>query len=129
MTPTTCTTVETPTGGPDLLEGLIHIYGRERALYQDVLRLSHEQIELVRNGEGLPGIRRVLDAKRERLDEISRLEESSAAARQEWERLRTGLGGPQPARLQQSLQAVGELIEQILQVEVENDRLFMSLAR
>jgi len=121
--------VEAPAGGPDLLEGLIDIYGRERVLYQEVLQLSREQAELVRRGEGLAGIRLILDAKRERLDEISRLESVSTAARDAWEQRRLGPGGTQPARLQQSLQAVGALIEKILQVEAENDRLFMSMAR
>ncbi|MBC8425940.1 hypothetical protein H8E07_17650 [bacterium] len=128
MAPTTSTTLETPRTGPDLLDGLIEIYGRERVLYLEVLQLSREQAAQVERGEGLAGIRRLLDAKRECLDEISRLEHNSLAARGEWERLRHGLTGAQPVRLQQSLQAVGELIEKILQVEAENDRLFMSLA-
>jgi len=121
--------VETPTGGPDLLEGLIDIYSRERVLYQEVLQLSREQADLVRQGEGLPDIRRVLDAKRERLDEIARLERTSAPARGEWERRRQGLGGSQPVRLRQSLQVVGTLIEKILQVEAENDQLLMTMTR
>ena len=129
MAPTTSTPLETPTGGPDLLDGLIETYGRERVLYREVLQLSREQAALVERGEGLAGIRRLLDAKRERLDEIARLERGSTAARAEWERVRHVRSGVQPVRLQQSLQAVGELIEQILQVETENDRLFMSLAR
>jgi hypothetical protein len=129
MAPTASTPPETRAGGPDLLDGLIEIYGRERQLYREVLRLSEEQASLVRRGEGLAAIRRLLDAKRERLDEIARLESGSTAARAEWERMRHGLSGSQPVRLQQSLQAVGELIERILQVEAENDRLFMSLAR
>jgi len=128
MAPTTSTPLETPRTGPDFLDGLIEIYGRERVLYQEVLQLSHEQAAQVERGEGLAGIRRLLDAKRERLDEISRLEHNSQAARGEWERVRHNLAGSQPIRLQQSLQAVGELIEKILQVEAENDRLFMSLA-
>ena len=129
MAPTTSTPVDAAIDGPTLLEGLIDLYGRERVLYQEVLQLSMDQAELVRSGQGLVHLRRVLDAKRDRLDEITRLETQSGAARSYWERHRGSLEGSQPVRLQQSLQVVGELIEKILRVEAENDRLFMDMAR
>jgi len=128
MAPMACTSSETALNGPMLLEGLIDLYGRERVLYQEVLQLSMDQADLVRAGESLRHIRHVLDAKRDRLDEIARLERESAPARSYWERHRDGLGGSHPIRLQQSLHTVGELIEKILQVESENDKLFMGLA-
>ncbi len=128
MAPTACMSAETATTGPMLLEGLIDVYGRERVLYQQVLQLSQDQADRIRAGESLRHIRRILDAKRDRLDEISRLERESAPARSYWERNRNGLDGSQPVRLQQSLHAVGALIEKILQVEAENDKLFLELA-
>ena len=128
MAPTACTPAETHHGAQMLMEGLIELYGRERVLYQEVLQLSRDQGDLIRDGESLRGIRRVLEAKRDRLDEISRLERDSAEARTYWERNRGSLRGSQPVRLQQSLVAVGELIERILTVEAENDRLFLELA-
>lgn len=127
MAPTTCTPIET-SGGPRLLEGLIDLYGRERILYQEVLQLSRDQAALIRDGESLRGIRRILEAKRDRLDEITRLERDSEDARRYWEHHRGGLRGSQPVRLQQSLVAIGELIERILQVEAENDKLFLEMA-
>jgi hypothetical protein len=119
---------KTTQDGTMLLEGLIDLYGRERVLYQEVLQLSNDQADLVRAGESLRRVRQVLDAKRERLDEIARLERESATARSYWERHRYELGGSHPVRLQQSLHAVGELIEKILQVESENDKLFLEMA-
>ena len=138
MAPMACTSGETALNGPMLLEGLIDLYGRERVLYQEVLQLSRDQSDLVRAGESLRRIRHVLDAKRDRIGataalhagfqaEIARLERESGTARSYWERKRDGLGGSHPIRLQQSLHTVGELIEKILQVEAENDELFMGL--
>ena len=128
MAPTTYTPAEAPSHGPDLVEGLIDLYARERGLYQEVLRLSRDQAALVRDGRGLGDIKMVLEAKRQRLDEIARLERGSTEARRYWEQRRDALAGAQSARLQQSLQVVGDLIESILQIEAENDRLFMNMA-
>ena len=128
MAPTACTPAETSRSAQMLMEGLIELYGRERVLYQEVLQLSRDQAGLIRDGESLRGIRRVLEAKRDRLDEIARLERDSGEARRYWERHRGSLRGSQPVRLQQSLVALGELIEQILKVEAENDRMFLEMA-
>ncbi len=128
MASTACTPAETSTAPQMLLEGLIDLFARERVLYEEVLQLSRDQADLIRDGESLRGIRRVLEAKRERLDEIARLERRGAEARACWERHRGDLRGSLPVRLQQSLVSMGELIEQILQVEAENDKLFLELA-
>jgi hypothetical protein len=127
MAPTASTPVDRSASIGALCESLIEMYRRERDLYQDVLRLSRDQGQLIRRGESLSRLRHLLTTKRERLDEITRLEDVHAQVRRSWELRRGELNGSLPIRLQQSLQAVGSLIEEILKVEAENDRLFIQL--
>jgi hypothetical protein len=127
MTPTASTPVDRSAPVSALCETLIEMYRCERELYRDVLRMSRDQADLVRSGESFSRLRHLLTSKRHRLDEIARLEERHALVRRSWELRRGELGGSLPVRLQQSLQAVGELIEEILKVEAENDRLFIRL--
>jgi hypothetical protein len=108
---------------------LLQVYARERELYVEVLRLSREQTAMIRRGESLAAVRRVLTAKRDRLDEVARLERLLAAPRRSWQERRRQGGLPATADLQRLLQELGGLIEEILQVEAENDRLFLELAR
>lgn len=108
---------------------LLQVYARERELYVEVLRLSREQTAMIRRGESLAAVRRVLTAKRDRLDEVARLERLLAAPRRSWQDRRRHGGLPAAADLQGLLQELGGLIEEILLVEAENDRLFLELAR
>ncbi len=108
---------------------LLQVYARERELYVEVLRLSREQTAMIRRGENLAAVRRVLTAKRDRLDEVARLERLLAAPRRSWRDRRRHGGLPAAADLQRLLQELGGLIEEILMVEAENDRLFLELAR
>lgn len=108
---------------------LLQVYARERELYVEVLRLSREQTAMIRRGESLAAVRRVLTAKRDRLDEVARLERLLSAPRRSWQDRRRHGGLPAAADLQGLLQELGGLIEEILLVEAENDRLFLELAR
>lgn len=108
---------------------LLKLYARERELYVEVLQLSREQTAMIRRGESLAAVRRILAAKRDRLDEVARLERLLAAPRRTWQGRRRGERLPAAADLQQVLQDLGGLIEEILMAEAENDRLFLEMAR
>jgi hypothetical protein len=128
---TTLTTA--PADGTAVVESpvptLLNLYARERELYVEVLQLSREQTAMIRGGESLAAVRRVLVAKRDRLDEVARLERLLIAPRSCWQERRRGEGWPSAADLQQVLQDLGGLIEEILMAEAENDRLFLEMAR
>ncbi len=107
------------------LQDLLALYGQERRIYGEVLELSRRQGEMIRRREDLGAIREVLEAKRSRLELIGQLEARHAEARRYWERQRSLLTGPLVVQLQRALQDVGTIIEEILQLEADNDRLFL----
>ena len=115
--------------GESPVPALLKLYAREKELYVEVLQLSREQTAMIRRGESLAAVRRILAAKRDRLDEVARLERLLAAPRRSWQGRRRGEGWPSAADLQQVLQGLGGLIEEILMAEAENDRLFLEMAR
>jgi len=124
MTPTGWNAAET--GADAALPGLLALYGAERRLYGEILALSRRQGELLRAGATLTEIRGLLQEKRDRLDEIARLEQEHAASRALWAANRHGWRGGAAAALHQALREVGALIEQILEVEERNDRLLLA---
>ena len=111
------------------VDDLVRLYEREGELYREVLRLSKDQTSMIRRGEGLDAVRRVLVEKRGWLDEISRLEREHASQRRAWTGRSREEDGGAPTALPRALQAVGTLIEEILMVEAENDRLFLEMTR
>jgi len=128
MGPTRSTGAEVARQRERQLQDLLDLYGRERRLYGSVLELSRRQGELIRQQADLPAIRELLEHKRHYLDQVNDLESVQAEALAYWQHRRTLLSGPLVVQLQQALQEVGDVIEQILQLEAENDHLFLQQA-
>ncbi len=112
----------------ELLGALLDLYAAESRLYQEILALSRRQSEMIRAGRALPEVRALLAAKRDRLDEVARLEEERAGARAMWVAGRDRWSGEAAARLHAALREVGGLIEEILTLEETNDRLLLEAA-
>jgi len=110
-----------------LLERLLRLYAEERRIYSEVLSLSRRQGELVRHGEGIHKMHRILVAKQKHLDDIAHLEEADRTAREAWREHRERWSGTASARLHAAIQEVGSLIEEILLSEEENDRLLLEM--
>jgi FlgN protein len=109
-----------------LLEAVVSLYEQEKEIYRSILSLSRRQTEMIRDGQELSEIRVILGQKNARLDKVKSLERQYAEARAHWERKRSVLTGEIPARLQTLFTDIGNMIEEILQVEAVNDQLFMS---
>ena len=113
----------------ELLQRLLGLYEEERQIYRQVLELSRQQGEIMRQGGGLGEIRRVLEKKKNCLEIIGRLELMEKRNKQDWERRRQGFSRASRNRLQQALNQVTGLIEEILTCEEENDLYLIEQAR
>lgn len=110
----------------ELLQSLLELYAGEAGLYREVLVLARRQLAAIRTGTPLSQVRDLLAAKSERLDAIARLELEQAGARTLWETRRDRWSGPAVARVHDALREVGGLIEEILVVEEQCDRLLLA---
>jgi len=110
------------------LTRLVELYESERRLYGEILDLSRRQGRAIRDGRPLEEIRGLLERKRLMLEMIVHMEAGCQEARRGWEAHRHRLAGDLAARMQTVLAAVAALLEEILAVEAENDRLFLSFA-
>ncbi len=109
----------------ELLGILLDLYAAESRLYREVLALSRRQEEAIRAGLSLHDVRGLLAAKRDRLDEVARLEAERADARAAWTAGRRRWSGAAAARLHAALREVGGVIEEVLVLEQTNDRLLL----
>lgn len=126
MASTPCTAAERPNDAA--LARLVELYESERRLYAEILDLSRRQGEAIRAGRPLEEIRGLLERKRLMLEMIVHMEAGCLEARRGWEAHRHRLTGDLASRMQAVLAAVAGLLEEILTVEAENDRLFLSFA-
>ncbi len=122
------TTAEAGRSEGRLLDSLLALYGREAAIYRQVVDLSIRQGEMLRSGVAMPELRHLLEQKRQRLNAIQALEISEAQARACWERNRERWSADAKARLHRALSEVGGLIEEILEYEEQNDRMLIEKA-
>ena len=113
----------------ELLQRLLGLYEEERQIYGQVLDLSRQQGDIMRQGGGLGEVRRVLEKKKNCLEIIGRLELMEKRNKQDWERRRQGFSRPNRNRLQQALNRVTGLIEEILTCEEANDLYLIEQAR
>ncbi len=104
-----------------LLHRLLALYEEELQIYRQVLDLSQRQGELIRQGVPLAEIRRLLEQKKNCLNIIGRLEATERNAKKAWENGRREWSAHSRTRLHEVLGRVGQLIEQILICEEEND--------
>lgn len=111
-----------PAGETELLGRLLSLYDEEARVYARVLELSRRQGTAVRDGAPFGEVRRLLEQKRGCLDLIARLERAEAGTKREWESRRSTMTPAGRARLRAALDRVGELIENIMVCEEENDR-------
>ncbi len=117
---------EAAAGQERALRALLALYGAEHGLYREILALSRRQGELIRAGAPVAELHAVLEGKRDRLDEIARLERENADARDAWEQGRHVWRGGAVATLHEALREIGTLIEEILELEARNDRLLLA---
>lgn len=112
-----------------LLDRLLGLYNEQSRLYREVLDLSRRQRDMVQTGEPLPRIRAVLEAKKSRLATISRLEMTEETSKQEWRQGRRNWSAESRTSLHRALESVGNVIEEILVCEEENDRELLQHCR
>jgi len=112
-----------------LLNNLLGLYDEESRLYHQVLALSRQQGDIFRNSGSFQEVRKIMEAKMDRLDEIARLEAAEGQTRSLWEASKECWSSTARAQLHDALQAVGALIEEILLCEGENDRLLLQQTR
>lgn len=112
-----------------LLGRLLRLYGAQQRLYAEVLDLSRQQRDMVRQGKPLKEIRAVLEAKKNRLAAVARLDRDELTTREAWRRGRREWTANGRAQLHQALTAVGQAIEEILACEEENDRELLQHCR
>ena len=112
-----------------LLDRLLGMYSEQQRLYGEVLDLSRRQRDLVRDGRPLASIRTVLDAKKSRLSTIQRLELTEENSKQEWRQGRRQWSAESRTSLHRALESVGNVIEEILACEEENDRELLHQCR
>lgn len=113
--------LEAKRGRPDLVGRLLDLYRHELEIYRRVLSLSHRQGDVVRQGGSFREVRTVLEEKNRCLAVIARLEKDETASRTAWERDRNSLSSGDRSRVHRALQAVADLIEEILACEEKND--------
>jgi hypothetical protein len=123
------TSAEPKTAERRLLDRLLGMYSEQQRLYGEVLDLSRRQKELVREGQPLASIRAVLDAKKSRLSTIQRLELTEETSKHEWRQGRRQWSAESRASLHRALESVGNVIEEILACEEENDRELLHQCR
>ncbi len=98
---------------------LIEAYRRELDLYDQVLALAKEAMDVVRDGRSLADLHAVNQKKKERLDEVAGIEVEIARDKETWRR---GVRLDEPnAQLDALLAELSRRIEQILRVEEETD--------
>jgi len=112
-----------------LLGRLLGLYTEQQRIYGEVLDLSRRQRDLVQEGEPLARIRRILDAKRTRLATINRLELTEESSKNEWRQGRRQWSADSRVSLHRALESVGNIIEEILACEEENDRELLQQCR
>ncbi|MEN8005383.1 MAG: flagellar export chaperone FlgN [Candidatus Krumholzibacteriota bacterium] len=112
-----------------LLDRLLSLYEEERELYSQVLQLSREQGEAVRQGGSMASVRRILEQKKGCLDLIGRLELTEHRTKVAWEKGRHGWSAPGRRKLHDAVQEVACLIEDILVAEEKNDLLLIEQTR
>ena len=116
------TIAERAAGERQLLDRLLGLYTEQRRLYGEVLDLSRQQRSLVRTGAPLGRIRSLLEAKKNRLSTINRLEATEESSKLRWRQGRRQWSAESRASLHRALESVGLVIEEILACEEENDR-------
>ena len=113
----------------EILGRLLGLYEEERQVYGRIRDLTLEQGEQLRQGAPLTEIRRILEQKKACLDVIGRLELTEQHTRNIWARERATWSGTGKARLQSALQAVADVIEDILAAEEKCDLYLIEQAQ
>ena len=129
MAPLLSTSAEAAAHERRLLDRLLGLYAEQERLYAEVLDLSRRQRDLVRQGAPLSEVRAVLEQKKARLETIGRLDLTEAAYKDQWRAGRRGWSVGGRTRLHGALEAVGQVIEDILACEQENDRELLQQSR
>ena len=113
----------------DMVRRLSALYSEQGEIYEQILRLSHRQGELVQAGRDLSEIRLVLQKKNACLELIKRLELTERKARRQWEQGKQNWSASAQQAMNSALHRVGGLIEEILLVEEKNDMEFIKQMR
>ncbi len=91
-------------------------------VYGEVLEISRRQRELVHQGAPMAEIRSLLQGKKNRLETIGHLELTETESKERWRQGRPSWSAGGRAQLHRALESVGQIIEEILACEEENDR-------
>jgi hypothetical protein len=121
MAPSPTTSVDRRATERELLDRLLGMYTEQQALYGEILELSRRQREQVRQGAPLVSIRALLQRKQQLLDTVRRLELAERSSKDRWQRGRSGWTAAGRTSLHRKLEDVGQIIEDILACEEEND--------
>jgi hypothetical protein len=129
MAPLLSTSAEISARERRLLDRLLGLYAEQQRLYGEVLELSRRQQEMVRQGVPLGEIRSLLQEKKRRLETISRLAMTEDLSKEQWRQGRRAWSAGGRASLHRALESVGQIIEEILACEQENDRELLHQCR
>ena len=129
MAPQAIATPEPTVAERKLLDRLLGLYEEERRLYLEVLSLSRRQGDAIRAGAPIGDIRRLLSRKKTCLETIGRLERTEGPSKAQWRQGRPTWSHAGRARLHDTLEDVGRLIENILECEEANDRALLEQTR
>lgn len=129
MVPQLTTSAERAARERRLLDRLLGLYSEQQRLYGEVLDLSRRQRDMMSAGEPLARVRNLLEAKKSRLDTIRRLELTEDPSKLEWREGRRQWSADGRASLHRALESVGQVIEDILACEEENDRELLQQCR
>ncbi len=129
MAPALSTHPENMNREQNLFRRLHGLYEEERQIYGQVLELSRQQGELVRQGTNLGDIRQLLQKKNVCLEIIKRLEMTERSAKNEWEQGKRQWSVLNQTNLNKCLLDVSNLIEEILVCEEKNDQEFIQQMR
>lgn len=121
MAPSPTTSVDRRATERELLDRLLGMYTEQQALYGEILELSRRQREQVRQGAPLASVRALLQRKQQLLDTVRRLELAERSSKDRWQRGRSGWTASGRTSLHRKLEDVGQIIEDILACEEEND--------
>ncbi|PID78666.1 hypothetical protein CSB20_14015 [bacterium DOLZORAL124_64_63] len=112
-----------------MVRRLSALYSEQGEIYEQILRLSRQQGQMVQAGRDLSEIRQVLQKKNACLELIKRLELTERQARRQWERGKHQWSATAQKTLNTALHQVGSLIEEILLLEEKNDMEFIKQMR
>jgi flagellar biosynthesis/type III secretory pathway chaperone len=111
------------------LRKLFEVHQRELDAYREVLRVSVEEKEALRQNHPLSDIIKYLEKKRELIRMIEAFDHSIAREKAEFKRRKPTLSLIETRELHEIMERIKEVIESIMSVERENEQIILENGR